>query len=225
MQNLGFVYAMIPTIRHLAMDSVARSRMLTRHLQLFNTHPGMSGPIFGSAIRLEENLYSNGDCPDVDHLKTTLMAPYAAMGDALFWGSLKPFAGVVGVMLALSGFLSAGLVLLLLYNPLHGWIRLKGFLEGYRKGKEGVEFIRSLNVPRISRVIRWMSVLLLGFLSASVSLQALVNVSGGLAILGKACFLVMILVCWWMMKRGISVMSILYGASLLLFTLGLVWTW
>jgi PTS system mannose-specific IID component len=224
MQNLGFAYTMIPTIRRLAASPDEQSRMLTRHLQVFNTHPSMSGPIIGSAMRLEEDLYKNGDCPDVDHLKTTLMAPYAAMGDALFGGSLKPFAGVAGVLLALNGFLSAGLVLLLLYNPLHGWIRLKGFLEGYRKGKEGIEFVRSLQVPRITRVIRWLSVVLLGLLATVVSLQPIVPVAAGLAILDKIIFMAVILVCWWMVKKGGAATSILYGASLVFLALGWVWT-
>ena len=224
MQNMGFAYAMMPTIRHLARDVDERSRMLKRHLQLFNTHPCMSGPIIGSAMRLEENRGRDGECTDVDHLKTTLMAPYAAMGDTLFSGSLKPLAGLAGVLLALNGFLSASLVLLLLYNPLHGWIRLRGFVEGYKKGKEGVDFIRSLNIPRVSKMIRWLSVVLLGLLAAVVSAQSIVPVSGGTAILGKGFFLAVLLICWWMVKKGVPMTSILYGASLMVIALGWVWT-
>ncbi len=216
MQNLGFAFAMIPTIRFLGGDRDRRSVMLTRHLQLFNTNPCMSGPIIGSAMRLEEDLHGDGNCPEADQLKTTLMAPYAAMGDSFFWGSLKPLAAAAGVLMAAAGFLFAGLVLLLLYNPLHLWVRLKGFLEGYRKGKDGIDFIRALNLPQMSRRFRWATVVLLGLLAVAVSGAGVFPVTGHAAV-QRTLAVAVILLCFGMLKRGVSALGILYGVSLLLF--------
>jgi PTS system mannose-specific IID component len=217
MQNLGFAFAMIPTIRFLGGNLENRSRMLARHLQLFNTNPYMSGPIIGATMKLEEDSFSDGNCPEVDQLKTTLMAPYAAIGDSFFWGALKPLAAAVGVLLAMKGFFCACLVALLIYNPIHLWIRLKGFMEGYRKGKDGIEFIRAMNLPRISRRIRWLSVTILSVLALAVSDAAVFPGACIFETFKKGALLLVILLCFWMLKRGISVLGIFYGASLLLF--------
>lgn len=215
MQNLGFAFAMLPSIRCLAKDREETSRMLSRHLQLFNTNPYMAAPILGSSMRLEEDLYRDGRCLEVDQLKAALMAPYAAMGDALFWGSLKPLAAIAAVLLALKGSLFAALVLLVVYNPLPWWVRLKGFAEGYRKGKDGIDFIRGMNLPGIARRIRWLSVLLLGWLAWIVS--GLFSAQAGhLEVLQKGVALAAVLGCFWMLRKGISALTILYGASLLI---------
>jgi len=173
-------------------------------------------------MRLEEDLYRDGNCTEADHLKTALMAPYAAMGDSLFWGSLKPFAGIVGVLLALKGFLVSGLILLLLYNPLHLWVRLKGFLEGYRNGRDGVDFIRNMNLPRLSGWIRWMSVMVLGLLAWVASGLSFFPVVDHPEILKKGVMLVVVLICFWLIQRGVTVLSILYGASALILVMGLL---
>jgi len=219
MQNLGFAFAMIPTIRFLSGDGEAKPRMLARHLQPFNTHPCMSGPIIGSVVRLEEDLCRDGRCDEADGLKTALMAPYAAIGDSLFWGALKPLAGLVGVVLALQGFLLAGLALLLVYNPLHFWVRLKGFLEGYWKGRDGVNFIRDMNLPRLNRLIRWTSVVVLGLLAWVVSGPAFLPVQDP-GVLSKGAVPAVVLICFWLIQRGVPVMGILYGGSFLILIAG-----
>ncbi|MEN6463616.1 MAG: PTS system mannose/fructose/sorbose family transporter subunit IID, partial [Syntrophaceae bacterium] len=149
MQNLGFAFSIAPVLKKLAENKEQAAKMLERHLQLFSTNPYMSGPIIGSVIKLEEELDRGGDCPDADQLKKTLMAPYAAMGDSLFWGSLKPFASAMGVLGALKGFLGAPLVVLFIFNPVPFWVSIRGFFEGYRRGKDGIEFLRTANLPRM----------------------------------------------------------------------------
>ncbi|MFB3925966.1 MAG: PTS system mannose/fructose/sorbose family transporter subunit IID [Syntrophales bacterium] len=222
MQNLGFAYAMIPTIEKLGKDRNAISRMLTRHLQPFNTHPCMSAAIIGSVVKLEENLSGIDDYAEVDALKKTLMAPYAAMGDSLFWGALKPFAAALAVLLALKGFLIAPLALVLVYNAFHFLVRIKGFEEGYRTGKGGIDFIRKLNLPQMSRRIRWMSVVLLGIFSAVVSRGTDAGVFGPHRIIGGVFVFVIILVMYWLIREGISSLKLLYGFSIL-FILVAMW--
>ncbi len=217
MQNLGFVFAMIPSIRILSTDRDVRSRMLARHLQIFNTNPYMSGPIIGSAMRLEEALCSDGNNPQVDQLKAALMAPYAAIGDSFFWGSLRPLAAAAGVLLALKGLFIAFLVPILIFNPFHLWVRLKGLVEGYRRGKEGIEFIRSMNLLGMARQLQWVSVVLLAALTLVVSSQTEWPFIQGLDILKRVSLLAVILACLWALKKRVSVVTILYGVSFLLF--------
>jgi PTS system mannose-specific IID component len=208
MQNLGFTFALIPLIKSAGMDGLKASNFLNRHLQLFNTHPYLTGPVLGSVIKLEEEAH---DGQHVESLKTTLMGPYAAMGDTFFWGAWRPFSAIGAVVLTIEGVLWAPLIFLLLYNPLPFYVRLKGFIEGYRRGKHGIDFIGGLNLPGLAVKIRWMSVLLLGILAALLyqgTRHAYMVVPELLMVF---FFLGAILPCFWMISRGISTIKILYG--------------
>ncbi len=219
---MGFAYAMMPVIRKLGGNRDEIAAMLTRHLQVFNTHPYMSGPIIGSVARLEETSSEKGQCVEADNLKKTLMAPYAAIGDSLFWGALKPFTAVLAVICAFQGWSFAPLVLLLIYNFLHMLVRLKGLISGYRAGRGGIDFIRAMNLPQVSRRIRWISVAVLALLAYSVSRVPYFGFIH-LDILEKTSVLIIVFLCFWLLKKGISALKILYGASIffiLIFSLG-----
>lgn len=213
MQNLGFAFSISPVLKKVAGNRNEAARMLERHLRLFSTNPYMTGPILGSVIRLEEDLSVEGNCPEADSLKKTLMAPYAAMGDSLFWGSLKPFAAAIGVLTALKGLLGAPLILLLIYNSVSLWVRLKGFFEGYKKGKDGIEFLKVLNLPQMSRRVRWMSTALLGILAFSVSSPGFIHLE--YQVMDRFAVLGGVLVCYWILRQGVSSLMILYGAFVL----------
>ena len=215
MQNIGFAFSLIPFVKKSGKNREHRSRILKRHLELFSTHPCLSGPIIGSVVKLEEESCENSDCVEVVNLKKALMAPYAAIGDPFFWGALKPLSAVVGVIMAIKGFLVAPLIFLLLYNSFHIWVRLRGFIEGYRDGKGAINFIRVLNLPEMSRKIRWISVILLGILAGAIIAIPPVPYAceaGGFA---RILLLIIILLCFWMVKKGISPLVILYGTSII----------
>ena len=215
MQNIAFAFSLIPFIKKLAANREQTAAFLERHLELFSTHPYMSGPIIGSVVNLEEKSVEKNVCKEAVHLKKALMGPYAAMGDPLFWGALKPASAIVGVMIAIEGFLLAPIIFLLLYNPLHLWVRVGGFVEGYRDGKGAVNLLRSLNPPEMVRKIRWVSVVLLGILAGAI--LAIPSVPGVFrsGIGEKFLLLIMILICYLFVKRGISPLVILYGVSIL----------
>ena len=98
-------------------------------------------------------------------LSKALMASYAAIGDIFFWGALRPFASIFAVILIYMGLIIAPVAFLLVYTPAHFWVRLKGFIEGYRRGKKGFEFIRSLDLPGVAVKIRWISLIILSGLA------------------------------------------------------------
>ena len=144
MQNLGFAMAIIPLVREWQKQHKDVEEILLRHLQMFNTHPYFSAPVIGSIVRLEKDYADNGTAPDTVAVKQSLMGPYAAIGDIFFGGALKPFAAVFAVFLAYAGLIIAPLAFLLIYTPAHVWVRIKGFMESYRRGKQGIEFINPL---------------------------------------------------------------------------------
>ena len=210
MQSLGFAFALLPLIRR-ECDSRRLTESLKRHLQMFNTHPYLTAPVIGAVTTIEEE----GDTAAAEHLKKAVMGPYAAIGDLFFWSALRPFSAVVAVILALKGFLLAPLAFVILYDPTHAWVRGKGFIEGYRLGKGSIEFIRGLNLPAVTGRIRFGSLILIGILAAVAAETAAHSWMFLSEIPGKAVALVLIILCLMGVRRGISPMMILYGATLL----------
>ncbi len=212
MQNIGYAFSMIPVVRELARDDKQAADMLTRHMQAFNTHPYLSGPLIGSAVNVEESLAGSEDAGGrADEVKNAMMAPYAGIGDPFFWGALKPLASAAAVTAAASGCYSAPLVLLLVYNPLHLWIRIKGFIEGYRHGREGIVFIRDLNLPRLGGYVRWISLCLIASLAvtAAGTSAEYFQIRQSLPIMAGS--LVLILAVFTAIKKRISPVAMVYG--------------
>jgi mannose/fructose/N-acetylgalactosamine-specific phosphotransferase system component IID len=218
MQNLGFAFAMFPLIAEQRKDRTETEVFLARHLQMFNTHPYLVSSVIGSVARIEEEAYTPESAED---LKKTLMGPYAAIGDSFFWGALRSFSAVGAVILALAGNLLAPLAFLLLYTPAHLWVRVKGFLEGYRCGRNGIDFIRALDLPRESVKFRYLTLILIGSLAAAAvdttsrSWNFLPEMPGG------AVGLVLFLLAFAGVRRGISSVKILYGMSILCMVLSI----
>jgi mannose/fructose/N-acetylgalactosamine-specific phosphotransferase system component IID len=217
MQNLGFAFAMLPLICSEGEDRKRFAAALTRQMQMFNTHPYLTAPIIGSVAMIEEE----GRAAEADHLKAALMGPYAGIGDAFFWGALRSFASVGASVLALSGVFLAPLAYLLLYNPAHFWVRGKGFLEGYRRGKSGIDFIRGLDLPGAAGRIRFLTLVLIGVLAAVAVETAYPSWNDLPEIPAKAAALALILLCFLGVRRGISSAKILYGMTLLCMVLSI----
>jgi PTS system mannose-specific IID component len=213
MQNLGFALAIIPLIREWRLQEKDSESMLTRHLQMYNSHPYFSAPLIGSVVRLEEDYLGKGNTSDVVAVKQGLMGPYAAIGDIFFWSALRPFAGIVAVYLAFMGFIIAPLAFLVIYTPAHFWLRAKGFIEGYRRGKQGIEFIRAMDLPRVSVKLRWLSLLTLTVLAIWLTYgwywPFIADTSG---IIVKSAALASVLPSLFLIKKGVSQIYIIYGA-------------
>jgi len=214
MQNMGFAFSILPLAKRMGGKRDRIAALLTRHLQLFNTHPYLSGPIIGSVLHMEEACAVSGNDEEgaaVANLKNALMGPYSALGDSFFWGAMKPLAAVFSVVLALQQTLLAPLAFLFLYNPPHIWIRSRGFVEGYRRGKEGIDFIRILDMPKLTGRMRWVSLAGLGCLAALAGRLILPSsLVPHIDIIVKLLYLFLILLCSWGIKRGISQVKMLY---------------
>ena len=156
-QGPGFGFALLPVIRRLHEDPEAQGRTLARHLGFFGTHTVLSGYVLGVAARLEERL-ARGEEPDagrVEQAKRALASPLAALGDPLFWVTLRPLAGLVGilgmVLLPLANpagpdwrVLVCPLLAVLTYNAVALPFRYAGVARGYALADEPAKLIRSL---------------------------------------------------------------------------------
>jgi PTS system mannose-specific IID component len=213
---MGFTMSVIPLIRELRLQGKESENFLTTHLQMFNTNPYFSAPIIGSVVRLEEEKASEEETFNIVSIKQSFMASYAAIGDIFFWGAFRPFASIITAILIYMGVIFAPVVFLLIYTPVHLWVRLKGFIEGYREGKRGFEFIRSLNLPGIAVKLRWISLIvligLLVWLSRDGGYWPFVKTYG---IIVKLAALATIMLCLFMIKKGLSQVYIIYGAVMI----------
>ena len=145
--SVGFAYALIPVAKVLYSTDEERRSFLRRHLNFFNAHPYYASYALGAIARVEEEITNNkADLHQVEKLKNALIGPLGALGDQMFWGTIKPAAillGVIAVLLTqnIYTFLYLFIFLLLLYNVPHLYIRYYGIMEGYKKGFEVYKLI------------------------------------------------------------------------------------
>lgn len=214
MQNLGFAFALIPLVKGID-EKKRQSDILKRHIRFFNSHPYFSAPILGTVARLEYDASDDEQRRRVDGLKEALMAPYAALGDPFFWGAWKPFSAFVGVMAALGGIAAAPLLMVGLYNAVHLPFRGWAFVEGCRDGRGALNFIGSLKLPERTGQIKLISAVVLSLITA-LAIPLAYPASGGVAqILLMTGILGTVLACYWLIKRGVPVLAVLYGVAFL----------
>ena len=135
MQNIGFAFAMEPAVRKLY-PKERWNEVMGRHLKFFNSNPYLSSAILGAVLNMEER-HANGeiDSGSITDYKQFMMGPVAALGDSFFWTSLKPLVASIVIITALSGWLWAPVLFLVLYNFVQLAIRLYGVFVGYRVGE------------------------------------------------------------------------------------------
>jgi PTS system mannose-specific IID component len=169
MQNLGFAYAIEPALHALYPDPTRREDALGRHLQFFNCHPYMAAAIVGGAIHHEEKVAAGAE-PGAQPLryKQTLQGPLAALGDGFFWTALRPFFGALAALGALLVGWPAIAGVLVVYNAIHLWLRIRLFRAGYEKGDAVVAEIARLRLPVLADRLRASGAALCGVAAAVV---------------------------------------------------------
>lgn len=141
-QGLGWAWCLAPVLERLYPDAATRRARLTEHTAYFNTQPTLASLALGAVANLEEQRAAAADLgalPDEDaipRVKAMLGSALAALGDRLFWFTLRPFVACLGVLLALGGSWVGALALLVCYNAVHLTLRLRGVTWGYRLGAE-----------------------------------------------------------------------------------------
>ena len=155
LQNLGWAWTVQPALQKIYPDPQQRRAALKRHMEYFNTHPYVAGPILGTTLRLEQDLSARGEdpAPQVAAVKSGMMGPLAALGDVFFWATVRPLPALVGVsvfFLAGAGplaALSGCLALLALVNLPHLVSRYQGPHLGFERGLEMIDLLRRVDIP------------------------------------------------------------------------------
>ena len=137
-QGVGWAYALQPVLERLYPDAATRRDRLAEHTAYFNTQPTLASLAFGAVARLEEDRAAGigPDAAGMARIKSVLGSTLAAMGDRLFWFSLRPFAAALGVLVAFGrpGKPYGALTLWLVYAAVHLTVRTLGVGWGYSKG-------------------------------------------------------------------------------------------
>lgn len=214
MQNLGFAFTLIPLARLWAGDERRIRDFLIRHLERFNTHPYLAAIIAGSVAKMELAApHSSGE--EVASLKKTLAPPFAAIGDSFFWGALKTFAATSAVLIYFCGSAWASLLFLGSYSLFHLYLRGEGFRQGYLLGRQSYAFLRSLELPRATLLLRRLSLVASAALAVAVISFSAANLQTEAPLPLKLGLLLLILVFYYLIKWGVSVLAIFYSSLLI----------
>ncbi|NLM17720.1 MAG: PTS system mannose/fructose/sorbose family transporter subunit IID [Candidatus Riflebacteria bacterium] len=165
LMNMGFLYAISPGLDLIYDDKSMLEAAYVRHSEYFNTNPYFASMVIGVILSLEER-YSRGEISaDVIHdAKEGLMTACAAIGDGLFWDSLRPFVAAVSLALASKNILFTPLIFLLLYNIPHLYFRFSGIYWGYTEGTAVIGKLRRFQFPKIRKVLRYATLIILAYL-------------------------------------------------------------
>ena len=154
-QGIGWAWSIEPLLDRIYPDPATRRERLAEHTAYFNTQPTLASVALGAIAGLEERRAS-GEGPDAEgiaRVKAVLGSSLAALGDRLFWFTLRPFAACLGVVLAIAGSTHGALALWACYNTIHLSTRMLGVGWGYRHGPAVLsEFLRR-RLERLTRML------------------------------------------------------------------------
>jgi len=219
LQNLGFLFMILPGLRSLY--GQVPPEVLQRHGDYFNTHPSLAPLMAGTILRLEaKRKAGEAALVDVDAFKSMAMAPYAAMGDALFWGGIRPLAAIISLLIAVQGSLWAPAVFLALYNLPHLAFRGGGLLLGYVQELRSIETIQRLHLADVAVRCKEGSVILLGVLCAYLAFKGCHHQD--IQLLWGFSLLPVVLLFAWLAHKGVSSLFLILVTTASLLTIALV---
>lgn len=177
MQNLGFLWAVSPWLERVWTEPQELRRAQQRHLEFFNTTPQMAGFALGAVCAMEEDLagLKGAEREKAEQrlvqVKRLLGSALAALGDALFWGTMRPFCAALALAILVAA-VEAGArapwawavgVYLAVYNGLSLWIRWKGIGLGYSWGDAFPAELQRLAPQRLARGLKTVGLGLAAF--------------------------------------------------------------
>ena len=173
-QGLGWAWALKPALDRIYPDPELKRARLSEHTAYFNTQPTLASLALGAVAGLEEQRAEGRgvDAEAVARVKSALGSSLAALGDRLFWFTLRPVAACVGVLLVLNGHKLGALAMWACYNFVHLGLRVAGVGWGYR---EGPQVLGTTLRRRLEQLVRGSSALgaaLIGMIVATVLVPA-----------------------------------------------------
>jgi PTS system mannose-specific IID component len=169
-QGLGWAWALKPALDRFYPDAERRRARLTEHTAYFNTQPTLASLALGAVAGLEEQRAAGApvDAAAVARVKSALGSSLAALGDRLFWLTLRPVAACVGLVFALNGRWFGALAMWACYNWIHLGLRVAGVEWGYREGPEVLGTPLRARLEELVRGLGALGAALIGLIVATV---------------------------------------------------------
>jgi len=147
----GFAFTIVPVLRSLhPADDAAFRDALSRHAEVFNSHPYFATVAVGAISRLE----ADGVDPRViGRFKSALRGSLGSVGDQLVWSAWRPACALLGVFLILAGaaWWVGVMAFLLIYNALNLGLRAWGWQVGTSAGLEVGRALREAPLQPLAR--------------------------------------------------------------------------
>ena len=176
--SIGFAFSVVPVAKKIFKDdTVGYNGFVKRHLSFFNGHPYFTLFAMGAVAKLEEQI-AEGTCDveKIDRFKNALIGPLGALGDQIFWAIVKPATltiGVLGFFLIedISWRLAFLIVLGVLYNIPHFYIRILGLVKGYNEGFGICKYLKIENFKTVTKIYSILGIVSLGLLTGWIGVQ------------------------------------------------------
>jgi PTS system mannose-specific IID component len=169
LQGTGFLFSLIPYFDINKKDS---NRDLVKYHGFFNTHPYLASLALGATLRRE--VEGSPDVKSIQDFHCHLSGPLGLIGDTLFWGTSKPNAALLSLLLAFLLYgdsvtpLIAAVGFLFVFNIPHLWMRWWGLVKGWQLGDR---VLSALGKPPIIILKTWFpfeGAILLGLVGGAV---------------------------------------------------------
>lgn len=167
--GVGYMFIMKPALEKIYKDDPdGLQDALMRHLCPFITEPCMGACIHGLAIAMEEQKARGEEIAgeDIVTMKTSLMGPFAGLGDSIFWTTTLAIVKSVFIPFAVAGhwYGAIGVFLLCCVAQTIGWF---SHLIGYNLGGQSIiEFLQKGIFQKILLGVSVVGFTMMGVLTA-----------------------------------------------------------
>lgn len=229
MMNMAYAFSMKPIIKKLYKNKEDQSEAMERHLEFFNTTSAMSPFILGVTTALEEKNANDKDFDtnSINAVKAGLMGPLAGIGDSIFWGTLRIIATGIGISLAQQGNILGPILFLLLFNIPNLLTRYFGVMFGYKVGTNFIQrMLDSGLMDKVTFAVSILGMMVVGAMTASmVTIEIPIKFGQGESassiqealdsIMPGLLPLTLTLGLYFLLKKGIKVLPLLFGLIIL----------
>ncbi|WP_226035932.1 PTS system mannose/fructose/sorbose family transporter subunit IID [Aquibacillus saliphilus] len=217
MQAAGWLYSILPGLRHIHKDKKDLSKSMKDHMEFFNTHPFLVTFIMGIILAMEQK---KEDREAIRGIKVATMGPLGGIGDAMFFLTLLPITASIGASLAVEGNVLGPFVFLIMFNVIHFGVRFGLMGYGYRTGVKAIAKLKE-GTKHVSRAASIVGLTVVGGLIATyvsfnidyawVSGEAELNVQTDILdqIMPALLPLAYTLLVYWLLKKGRSPIALI----------------
>ena len=176
-QGPAVAWAMAPVLRKIYKKDDEYKEALNNHFNYYNSTPAMSNVILGATLAIEEK---DGIAAKetVQSLKTSLMGPFAGVGDTLVWVLWPTIMGSISGYMAQQGN-PLGAIIWFICNIAFWFVKSKFFEIGYKSGTKMItELGQKLSAFTEAASIMGLSVVG-ALIATSVKVQTALNFKVG----------------------------------------------